>query len=201
MNRWPVHHAFHGRLVLLGGGAIGQAVLPLLLRHIGMAPGQITVVKATDRDVGLFHGRGVDLRVSPLTPRKLPAVLDPLPGPGDFLLNLSVDVSSADLIALCQRRGALYLDTCIEPWAGGYTDPALTLEQRTNHALREQALALRRPGVVRPTALLTHGANPGLVSHWVKQALLDIARVCMPEHTHPRDREGWARLAQRLGWV
>ena len=49
MNRWPVHHVFHDRLVLLGGGAIGQAVLPLLLRHIGMAPGQITVVKATDR--------------------------------------------------------------------------------------------------------------------------------------------------------
>lgn len=199
MNSWPVHHVFRDRLVLLGGGAIGQAVLPLLLRHIGMAQGQITVVKATDRDAGLFRGRGVDLRVAPLTPRNLPEVLDPLLGPGDFLLNLSVDVSSTDLIALCQRRGALYLDTCIEPWAGGYTDPALTLEQRTNHALREQALALRRPGAVQPTALLTHGANPGLVSHWVKQALLDIAQACLPEHTRPHDREGWARLAQGLG--
>lgn len=38
MNAWPVHPAFQGRLVLLGGGAIGQAVLPLLLRHISMAP-------------------------------------------------------------------------------------------------------------------------------------------------------------------
>jgi homospermidine synthase len=84
---------------------------------------------ATDRDARLFHARGVDLRVVVLTPRNLPSVLDPLLGPGDFLLNLPVDVSSTDLIALCQRRGALYLDTCIEPWAGGYTDPALTLEQ------------------------------------------------------------------------
>ncbi len=199
MNAWPVHHAFQGRLVLLGGGAIGQAVLPLLLRHIGMAPGQITVIKATDRDAGVFHTRGVDLRVVPLTPHNLQAVLEPLLGAGDFLLNLSVDISSTALIALCQRRGALYLDTCIEPWAGGYTDTSLTLEQRTNHALREQALALRRPGVVQPTALLTHGANPGLVSHWVKQALLDIAQSCQPEKTRPQDRDGWARLAQRLG--
>jgi len=199
MNAWPVHHAFQGRLVLLGGGAIGQAVLPLLLRHIGMAPGQITVIKATGRDAGAVHARGVDLRVVPLTPHNFQAVLEPLLGAGDFLLNLSVDVSSTDLIALCQRCGALYLDTCIEPWAGGYTDPSLTLEQRTNHALREQALALRRPGVVQPTALLTHGANPGLVSHWVKQALLDIAQSCLPEQTRPFDREGWARLAQRLG--
>jgi homospermidine synthase len=199
MNAWPVHHAFQGRLVLLGGGAIGQAVLPLLLRHIGMAPGQITVIKATDRDAGVFHTRGVDLRVVPLTPHNLQAVLEPLLGAGDFLLNLSVDISSTALIALCQRRGALYLDTCIEPWAGGYTDTSLTLEQRTNHALSEQALALRRPGVVQPTALLTHGANPGLVSHWVKQALLDIAQSCQPEKTRPQDRDGWARLAQRLG--
>ena len=197
MNNWPAHHTFHGRLVLLVGVAIVQAVLPLLLRPIGMAPGQITVVKATDRDIGLFRGRGVDLRVAPLTPRNLPAVLDPLLGPGDFLLNLSVDVSSTDLIALCQRRGALYLDTCIEPWAGGYTDPALTLEQRTNHALREQALALLRSSVVQPTALVTHGANPGLVSHWVKQALLDIAQVCLPEHARPITRAG---QAWRINW-
>ena len=27
-----------------------------------------------------------------------------------------------------------------------------------------------------PTAVLTHGANPGLVSHFVKQALVDLAR-------------------------
>lgn len=54
MNDWPLHHAFHGRLVMLGGGAIGQAVVPLLLLHIGMAPGQVTVIKATERDTGFL---------------------------------------------------------------------------------------------------------------------------------------------------
>ena len=36
------------------------------------------------------------------------------------MLNLPVNVSSAALIALCRRQGALYLDICIEPWEGGY---------------------------------------------------------------------------------
>jgi homospermidine synthase len=198
MNPWPVFQTFKGRLVLLGFGSIGQAVLPLLLRHIGMAPGQITVVKASARDTIRIHERGLDLRVVPLTPHNVSAVLDPLLGPGDFLINLSVDVSSVALMGLCQRRGALYLDTCIEPWAGGYIDEQLTLEERTNHALREQALALRS-SKPQPTAVLTHGANPGLVSHWVKQALLDLAQVCLPSHERPLDREGWASLAQRLG--
>lgn len=49
-------------------------------------------------------------------------VLEPRLVAGDFLLNLSVDVSSLALIELCRERGALYLDTCTEPWAGGYVE-------------------------------------------------------------------------------
>jgi homospermidine synthase len=128
----------------------------------------------------------------------LQAVLDPLIGDGDFVLNLSVDVSSAALISLCQAKGALYIDTCIEPWAGGYADAERPPAERTNYALREGALALRRPGRDGATAVLTHGANPGLVSHFVKQALLDIARRLGEETAAPSSREGWARLAQAL---
>ena len=69
----------------------------------------------------------------------------------------------------------MYLDTCIEPWPGGYTDPTVPAARRTNYALREEALALRPGNARAPTAVLTHGANPGLVSHLVKQALLNIA--------------------------
>jgi homospermidine synthase len=34
---------------------------------------------------------------------------------------------------------------------------------------------MRKAWTNGPTAVITHGANPGLVSHFVKQALLDIA--------------------------
>src|SRR5581483_725124 len=118
---------------------------------------------------------GVRFIIHPLTPENYLAVLDPLLGKGDFLLNVSVDVSSVALIELCRDKDALYLDTCIEPWPGGYTDPTLSPSARSNYALRESALALRRNagdagGDPGPTAVITHGANPGLVSHFVKQA-------------------------------
>ena len=38
-------------------------------------------------------------------------VLEPLVASDDVVINLSVDVSSVALIALCAERGALYLDT------------------------------------------------------------------------------------------
>ena len=191
------HVAFGGRLVMLGFGSIGQGVLPLILRHIDMPRDRISIVSGDARgeDVAAVHG--VCFSVMPLTRDNYRDVLSPVLQQGDFLLNLSVDVSSVALIQFCQQQGVLYLDTCIEPWAGGYTDPSLTPSQRSNYALRESALALA--GGKGPTAVLTHGANPGLVSHFVKQALLNLARDTGVDTAVPADREGWAALSRKLG--
>merc|ERR1719460_1865533 len=43
--------------------------------------------------------------------------------------------------------------------------------------MREGMLECQRKfGPSAPTALTTHGANPGMVSHFVKQALVNIAK-------------------------
>jgi homospermidine synthase len=189
------HAAFSGRLVIIGFGSIGQGVLPLLLRHLDMQPSQITIVTAEERGREVAAEYGIAFVEHTLTRDDYREVLAPRLGAGDFLLNVSVDVSSLALIELCQEQGALYLDTCTEPWPGGYTDPNLPPSARSNYALREGALALRRKTPNGPTAVITHGANPGLVSHFVKQALVDLA----PGATIPSDREGWAHLSESLG--
>ena len=193
------HIVFSGRLVIVGFGSIGQGVLPLLLRHIDMRPDQITIITAELRGEDVAGEYGVRFVETALTRANYRAVLDGWLAAGDFLLNVSVDVSSVALIELCREKGALYLDTCIEPWPGGYTDPNLPPSARSNYALRESALALRRQAGAAPTAVITHGANPGLVSHFVKQALLDVAHDADPTAEVPADRAGWAALAQRLG--
>jgi homospermidine synthase len=193
------HVAFSGRFVIVGFGSIGQGVLPLLLRHLAIDPGQITIITAEPRGHDVAAEYSIPFIETALTRENYRTVLEPRLGRGDFLLNVSVDVSSVALIELCQETGTLYLDTCIEPWPGGYTDPSLPPAARSNYALRESALALRARYPGGPTAVLTHGANPGLVSHFVKQALLDIARSAAIDAAVPSGRSDWARLAQRLG--
>ncbi len=189
---------FRGRLVLLGFGSIGQGVLPLLLDRLRLSPQQILVISPGRSGMALAEQRGVATRIECIDAENLAAVLGSSLRAGDFLLNLSVDVSSIALVAWCQDAGVLYLDTCIEPWAGGYIDTRRSPAERSNHALRRAALALRRRAPGGPTAVLTHGANPGLVSHFVKQALLDLARDANVQSERPSDRAGWAALAQRL---
>ena len=199
MSEPTIHVQFPGKLVFVGFGSIGQGVLPLILRHIGTSPARITIVTAEERGRPEAEKYGVNFVRTALTQDNYRQVLTPLLGAGDFLLNLSVDVSSVALIRLARERGALYLDTCIEPWVGGYTDSSLSVEKRSNYAMRLDALSLRHEQAGGPTAVLTHGANPGLVSHMVKQALLNIAADTGLDVAQPTSRDGWARLAQRLG--
>ncbi len=195
-----VHIEFPGRIVMIGFGSIGQGVLPLILRHVGIRPDRITIVTAEEAGRAEAESMGVRFMVEPLVRENFRRVLDSLMGRGDFLLNLSVDVSSIALIKHCWERGAMYLDTCIEPWAGGYTDSALPPARRTNYALREEVLALRTADTAKaPTAVITHGANPGLVSHLMKVALLNIARDVKLDLPAPASKDDWAKFAQALG--
>ncbi len=101
---------------------------------------------------------------------------------------------------LCNEIGALYIDTVNEPWAGFYFDSKLGPEARSNYALRETTLAAKRarkPGST--TAVSCCGANPGMVSWFVKQALVNLAGDLGVTFKEPKTQADWARLAKRLG--
>lgn len=198
MTNSPALIPFSGRLVLLGFGCIGQAFLPLVFRHLGVTPSQVTVVKPTSDRSGIARALSVEVAERALDEANCATVLAPMLGPGDFLVNVSVDVASAALIALCRARGALYLDTCTEPWPGRYTDPALPPTHRSNYALREELLALRSSDGTAPTACVTQGANPGLISSLLKQALLNMAADLRRPVGRPAASKDWAALACAL---
>jgi homospermidine synthase len=202
MTEWPVHAQFKGPIVMLGFGSIGRGTLPLLERHIDFDRAKFTVVAPDDSGRALLDEGGLRFIKQAVTKENYRDLLTPLlsGGPGrGMIVNLSVDTSSADLIAFAKSIDAFYIDTVAEPWPGRYTDPSLSISQRSNYALREGILDVRRkhPGGV--TAVNCCGANPGMVSWMVKQALLNVARDIGVKHAEPTDREGWARLMRDAG--
>lgn len=191
------HLKFDKKLLVLGFGSIGKAVMPLIFRHMDIKPEQVKVITKSTDGFAIAKEFGVELILTTVTPENYQAIIDSNLSEGDFLLNLSVDVSSIDLIKVCQQKGVLYLDTCIEPWPGGYNDKNLHPSHRSNYAFRETALALRSNGNNKATAVLTHGANPGLVSYFVKLAMINIAKDNNIE-CKPNSKQEWAELAKKL---
>lgn len=131
MSEFPTHTSLPGQLVLIGCGSIGQAVLPLILRHLDITPDRITIVTADPRGREEASALGITFIEQAITPDNYRRVLEPLVGTGDFILNLSVDVSSTAIVRFAFERGALYLDTVVEPWGGMYFDGSLSPAQRS----------------------------------------------------------------------
>ena len=188
-----------GRLVMIGCGSIGQAILPLLPRHVETTGG-ITVLAADERGRNVAAAQQARFIHCHLKPGTFHRDLKKHLAAGDLLLNLSVDVSSLDLVEWCAEHDVLYVDTSIEPWPGVFDNPMLSVRDRTNHQTRERMLRLaRRLGPSAATAIVDHGANPGLVSHFVKRALLHLAEALGHDGGRPTDQAGWARLSSDLG--
>jgi len=202
MTQWPVHGRITGPIVMIGFGSIGKGTLPLIERHFEYDKARLVVIDPEDKDRKLLDERGIKFIHQAVTRKNYRELLTPLltAGAGQgFCVNLSVDTSSLDLMELCREIGALYVDTVIEPWPGFYYDSKLGPEARSNYALRETVLAARRRNPGGTTAISCCGANPGMVSWFVKRALLNVAGDLGLKFTEPKTREQWSRLAKKAG--
>ncbi|GIK81549.1 MAG: homospermidine synthase [Alphaproteobacteria bacterium] len=203
MTQWPVHAEIAGPIVMIGFGSIGKGALPLIERHFTYDKSRFVVIDPEDKDRRMLDDRGIRFIHEAVTQDNYRELLAPLltKGAGQgFCVNLSVDTSSVDIMELCGELGALYIDTVNEPWPGFYFNTKLGPEKRSNYALREITQAAKRrrkPGST--TAVSCCGANPGMVSWFVKQALLNIAADTRLKVKEPQSREDWAKLARKLG--
>ncbi|HEU5018791.1 MAG TPA: homospermidine synthase [Pseudolabrys sp.] len=203
MSNWPVHARIDGPVVMIGFGSIGKGALPLIERHFAYDKSRFFVIDPEDKDRKLLDERGVRFVHQAVTKDNYRHLLAPLLTDGGgrgFCINLSIDTSSVDIMELCNELGSLYIDTVNEPWAGFYFDATLGPEGRSNYALREMTRAAKRkrkPGSM--TAVSCCGANPGMVSWLVKQALLNLANDTDLRIKEPTAREEWGKLAKRLG--
>lgn len=178
------------KILILGFGSVGQGLIPVLTRELGITTQDIQILTADDRGQWMADALSIPHRVERITAENYASLLADYPDV-DLVINVTVDVSSQDIMTWCQDNGIMYLDTCVEPWQGGYQDPNVL--HTTNFFLRESVLQLHREGL--PTAVVAHGANPGLVTHFVKRGLIRLAQQRNLDHT----KLSWAQLSERLG--
>jgi homospermidine synthase len=162
------------------------------------------VVDPRDEDAALLARHGVRHIREAVTKANYRDLLTPLLTDGEgtgFCVNLSVDTSSLDLMKLCRELGIPYIDTVVEPWLGFYFDQSLGNAARTNYALRETVRKEKAANPGGTTAVSCCGANPGMVSWFVKQALVNLAKDLELDFTEPGsdDRQGWGELMRKVG--
>ncbi len=173
------------RILILGCGSVTQASLPLLIRDVKIAPAAITVIDFVDNKHRIADSlaAGVTYKQMQITPQNLDTVLTDHVGSGDLLLDLAWNIDAPTILTWCHDHNVRYLNTSVELW-DPYEDMAATPPLERTLYVRHQELARmvqRWGGNSGATAVIEHGANPGLVSHFAKLALVEISTALLKD--------------------
>ncbi len=203
---------FKNKVLIIGYGSVGKCVLPILSKHIRIPFKNITIVDFLDKrkELASWMKKGLRFSQERITPVNVARTLSKHVSPGGLVIDVAWNIDSLDMMSWCHDNKVLYLNTSTEEW-----DPYANIEKKTplEKSLYFKQMELRKMTSKwnhdATTAVLDHGANPGLISHFMKHGLLDIAeKVLRDKTTHKRDlrtierlvrEEKFHRLAMKLG--
>jgi len=204
---------FEGRILVIGLGAVSRCLMPLLAKHLKMDRRKLTVIDYAD--VGDAANElvqsGAVFKKDRITRANMGQQLAKYVGKGDIIIDLAWNIGCCDILQWCRDHGVRYVNTSVEVW-----DPYEGAENKRpiDRTLYARHMDMRRMFAAwgdnkGPTAVLDHGANPGLVQHFTKEALVDIARKLLedfPARNKRRERisdalkkQTFNRLAMELG--
>ncbi|MFA6078264.1 MAG: saccharopine dehydrogenase C-terminal domain-containing protein [Candidatus Omnitrophota bacterium] len=202
---------FRNKVLIIGYGSVAKCVVPILLKHIDIPYDNITIVDFVDKreDLRSWIQKGVRYFQEKITPLNLTQVLSRYVAPGGLIIDLAWNIDCVEILNWCHDNKVLYINTSVEEW-----DPYALIHKKTPF---EKSLYYRQMEIRKitaswkntTTAVLDHGANPGLISHFTKRGLIDIAKKAVRDKTTQkkdvkiiekmiRDRK-FASMAMKLG--
>jgi homospermidine synthase len=174
---------FSKKILFVGYGAVAECTLPILFKHIKVAPTNVTVIDFESKEEKLreWTSKGVHYIRDRVTEENMRPLLAKHLSAGDILIDLAWNIDACEILQWCHDRGVLYINTSVEVWdpyAGGKKHPTQRTLYWRHMNVRRMTSKWKQKGA---TAVVEHGANPGLISHFTKQGLIDIANAMIAE--------------------
>ncbi|MFM9081782.1 MAG: homospermidine synthase [Opitutaceae bacterium] len=186
---------FNQRILFVGYGAVAECTLPILFKHLKVPARNVTIMDFEDRSAKLarWTAKGVRFVRDRVTRENMGRLLAKHAGRGDLIIDLAWNIDACEILQWCHDHGVKYINTSTELWdpyaAGPNQHPTEKTLYWRHMNLRRMISRWSEPG---PTAVIEHGANPGLISHFVKQGLIDIGQSLIA------DRKVKGRAAEKL---
>lgn len=190
---------FSGKLLLLGCGSVAQCAVPILLKLVDMPASNITIMDFVDNREKVKDAldRGVTYVIDRITRDNYAKLLSSYVSSGDLIIDLAWNIECSAMLEWCRENNVLYVNTSVEQW-DPYADEVRT--DPTKYTLYARQMKLKK--LIESwgdnngaTAIVDHGANPGLVSHFTKKALIDICeKIC----TESQDATRTAQIEKAL---
>ncbi|MBU0762942.1 MAG: saccharopine dehydrogenase NADP-binding domain-containing protein [Candidatus Altiarchaeota archaeon] len=169
---------FGKKVLILGFGSVSKCTLPILLKHVKVPYGNVTVMDFEDKskDLRQWTEQGVKFVQERITHENMGDTLSKYLEKGSLLIDLAWNIDCCEIVQWCHDHEVFYVNTSVEVWDSyGERFTATPYEKSLYHRqmkLRE----LTKDWKDATTFVVDHGANPGLISHFAKQGLVDIGK-------------------------
>jgi homospermidine synthase len=202
---------FNHKILIIGYGSVSQCTLPILLDKIDVAPGNLTIMDFEDKAAALkpFTDKGINFVRSRITPENLGSELAKYTDNGGLVIDLAWNIGANDILQWCHDNNVFYVNTSVEVWdsiSGLFKDSPF---EKSLYWRQMKLREMTKNWKNATTAVVDHGANPGLISHFVKQGLVDIAnKMIADKKAAGKDKEQleqfikdrqFNKLGQKLG--
>ena len=191
---------FNGRIVQLGFGAVGKSFYDILPYEVKFDKSKYLIITQYGEEFDAYKQAGGTLPATiemELTKDNIEEILSKHLTSGDLLADFA-DIGKVEVCDFCAKNNIMYLNTGNSVWPN---NPINIFEQ--NQEIYDLAEKYRNSTTQsRHPILVQHGNNPGLVSHFVKEAISYIADTQHKKnktlHTHIRQGK-FNKAAQLLG--
>lgn len=180
---------FNGKILIIGMGSVGRAILPLLFQLIKIKPENVMVIdmiNVKDR-IKKYIDMGIIFKNVKITEDNYESTLSKYTK-GDFIIDCAWNIDTLALLKICVKNDIMYINSSIEEWDP--YDPFVHIKTQ-DYTLYDRQMELRDwinnlDISTVPTIILDHGANPGMVSHLVKKGMIDISKqIVKDKHVSP----------------
>jgi homospermidine synthase len=183
---------FNNKVLILGFGAVARSFLPLLLKHVKIPYKNITIIDFVDQTKYLkkWIAKGIKFVQLKVTPQNMTRTLSAYVNAGGLIVDLAWNVDCLEALQWTYNNKVLYVNASVEEW-----DPYAEIHTRTSLEKSSYRRYVKLLDMVpkwkgTSTAVLDHGANPGLVSHFTKRGLIDISlKLIAEKKVSKRDAE------------
>ena len=169
---------FNNKVLIIGYGAVAKCTLPILLRHVTIPLENITIIDFKDKaqDLKAWTTGGLRFFKRKVTPDNLDQILSDYLSSGGLLIDLAWNIDCCELVQWCHDHNVLYVNTSVEAWDPDAEKFTAGPYEKTLYYRQMRLHELTKDWHDGATSVVDHGANPGLISHFARQGLVDIAR-------------------------
>lgn len=202
---------FDNKILILGYGSVSQCTLPILFEKIEVPYENVTIMDFEDKakDLKQFTDKGLKFVRDRVTKENLSTILGKHVDKGGLLIDLAWNIGANDILQWCHDNNVFYVNTSVEVWdsvEGLFKDSPF---EKSLYWRQMKLRELTKDWKDATSAVVDHGANPGLISHFVKQGLVDITKQLFADKkVEGKDKEeleqylkdlNFPQLAKKLG--